>query len=41
LPAIQGYLRVRAGKHFPTDVITGYIVGLGSAWLMHKMHAPN
>ena len=41
LPAIQGYLRVRAGKHFPTDVITGYIVGLGSAWLMHKMHTPN
>lgn len=41
LPAVQGYLRVRAGKHFPTDVISGYLVGLGSAWLMQKMHKVN
>jgi len=27
VPAITGYLRVRAGKHFPTDTITGYIAG--------------
>jgi len=27
IPAITGYLRVRAGKHFPTDTITGYIAG--------------
>ncbi len=39
IPAIQGYLRVRAGKHFPTDVITGYIVGLGSSYLIHKLHS--
>ena len=26
-PAAMGYLRVRAGKHFPTDVLTGYAVG--------------
>ena len=39
LPALQGYLRVRAGKHFPTDVITGYLIGLGSSWLMHRLHA--
>lgn len=38
IPAIEGVLRVKAGKHFPTDVITGYLVGLGSAWLMHKVH---
>ncbi len=38
VPAIEGLLRVKAGKHFPTDVITGYLVGLGSAWLMHKVH---
>jgi len=29
LPATTGYLRVRAGKHFPTDVITGFIIGGG------------
>ncbi len=38
LPAIQGFLRVKAGKHYPTDVITGYLVGLGSSFLMHKLH---
>lgn len=26
-PAAMGYLRVRAGRHFPTDVLTGYLVG--------------
>jgi len=38
VPAVEGYLRVRAGKHFPTDVITGYIVGATSGWLIPKMH---
>ncbi len=38
LPAVQGFLRVKAGKHYPTDVITGYLVGLGSAYLMHQLH---
>lgn len=38
LPAIQGLLRVKAGKHYPTDVITGYLVGLGTSFLMHKLH---
>ena len=27
VPAITGYLRVRAGKHFPTDTIVGGIAG--------------
>lgn len=27
LPAATGYFRVRGGKHFPTDVIVGYVVG--------------
>ena len=26
-PAAMGYLRVRAGRHFPTDVLTGYLIG--------------
>lgn len=38
LPALQGYLRVKAGKHYPTDVIVGYLVGLGSSFLMHQLH---
>jgi membrane-associated phospholipid phosphatase len=38
LPAVQGYLRVRAGKHYPSDVIVGYLAGLGSAFLMHHLH---
>ena len=39
LPALTGYLRVKAGKHFPTDVIVGYLVG--SAWgvLLPKIHS--
>lgn len=27
IPALTGYLRFKAGKHFPTDIIMGYIVG--------------
>jgi len=27
LPAAMGLLRVQAGKHFPTDVLTGYAIG--------------
>ncbi|MEO1410464.1 MAG: phosphatase PAP2 family protein [Bacteroidota bacterium] len=27
IPALTGFLRVKAGKHFPTDVLVGYIVG--------------
>jgi membrane-associated phospholipid phosphatase len=38
LPAIEGYLRVKAGKHYPSDVIVGYLAGLGSAWLIHQLH---
>lgn len=38
LPTVEGFLRVRAGKHYPTDVIVGYLVGLGSAYLMHRLY---
>lgn len=37
LPATTGYLRVRAGKHFPTDVITGFIIGGGIGLLTPSM----
>jgi membrane-associated phospholipid phosphatase len=29
LPAAMGLLRVKAGRHFPTDVLVGYLVGAG------------
>ena len=38
IPAIEGFLRVKAGKHYPSDVITGYLVGLGSSLIMHYLH---
>ena len=38
VPAVEGYLRVQAGKHFPTDVITGYIIGATSGWLIPRLH---
>ena len=41
LPALTGYLRVQAGKHFPTDVITGYIVGGACGLLIPHMHKNN
>lgn len=37
-PAITGLLRVRAGKHFPTDVATGYIVGAATGYLVPLIH---
>ncbi|MDG1433698.1 MAG: phosphatase PAP2 family protein [Saprospiraceae bacterium] len=38
LPAITGYLRVRAGKHYPTDVIIGYAVGAAIGILVPQIH---
>ncbi|MFZ1808966.1 MAG: phosphatase PAP2 family protein [Cyclobacteriaceae bacterium] len=41
IPAITGYLRVKAGKHFPTDVMTGYAVGAITGWLIPHLHSVN
>ncbi len=38
VPAINGYLRVKAGKHFPTDVITGYVIGAASGVIIPQLH---
>ncbi|MFN0203598.1 MAG: phosphatase PAP2 family protein [Bacteroidia bacterium] len=38
LPALTGYLRVKAGKHFPTDVLTGYLVGTAVGLLVPRLH---
>jgi hypothetical protein len=37
-PAITAYLRVRAGRHFPTDVIVGYGVGALVGYFIPKLH---
>ncbi len=38
IPAITGYLRIRAGKHFPTDTITGYALGAAVGILIPHLH---
>ena len=38
LPAVMGYLRVRAGRHYPTDTIGGYAVGALIGWGVPKLH---
>lgn len=38
IPALTGYFRVKAGKHFPTDVITGYLVGGALGILIPHFH---
>ncbi|MFT4677937.1 MAG: membrane-associated phospholipid phosphatase [Flavobacteriales bacterium] len=40
-PLLVGYMRIRAGKHFTTDVIGGYILGaslgLTMPWILQKI----
>jgi len=38
IPALTGYLRVEAGKHYPTDVIAGYILGATIGILVPQLH---
>ncbi len=38
VPAVTGYLRVRAGKHFPTDTITGFVAGGLVGVLLPHLH---
>ena len=37
-PMLVGFYRVRAGKHFPTDVIVGYFVGAGIGLAVPYLH---
>ncbi|MFY0675179.1 MAG: phosphatase PAP2 family protein [Bacteroidia bacterium] len=39
LPSAVAYLRVRAGKHFPTDVIAGMATGAVIGYLVPTLHA--
>lgn len=38
IPAVTGYLRVRGGRHFPTDVLAGYAVGALVGWGVPALH---
>lgn len=38
LPAVTGYLRVRAGKHYLSDVLVGYALGAVSGVLVPHWH---
>lgn len=38
IPALTAYLRVRAGRHYPSDVIAGYILGAGVGYLIPTLH---
>jgi membrane-associated phospholipid phosphatase len=38
LPAVTGYLRVKGGKHFNTDVLTGYAIGAIIGWAIPHLH---
>lgn len=37
-PAATGFFRYKAGKHFPTDVLTGYVVGASLGILIPHLH---
>jgi membrane-associated phospholipid phosphatase len=37
-PAVTGYLRYRAGYHYPTDILVGYVVGAATGIIVPKIH---
>jgi membrane-associated phospholipid phosphatase len=37
-PLVVAYLRVRAGKHFLSDVLAGYVVGAATGILIPRLH---
>ncbi len=38
VPALTGYLRVRGGQHFPTDVVAGYLLGGAIGYSVPTLH---
>jgi membrane-associated phospholipid phosphatase len=38
IPVTMGYLRVRGGKHFPSDVLVGLVVGAATGILVPQLH---
>lgn len=41
LASLVGYLRYRAGKHFPSDILTGAVIGSAIGWAIPFMHQAN
>ncbi|MFO7889876.1 MAG: phosphatase PAP2 family protein [bacterium] len=39
--ALTGYARIKAGMHYPTDVITGAVVGVAVGYLVTSLHKKN
>jgi membrane-associated phospholipid phosphatase len=39
--ALTGYLRYRAGKHFPTDILTGAAIGSAAGYFVPYFHRHN
>lgn len=33
-----GYIRIKSGKHYPSDVISGLLTGMGIAFINYKIH---
>ncbi len=40
VPVLMGWLRVRAGRHFPTDVLAGCAIGALVGWAVPYFHRP-
>ena len=38
VPAATGFFRMRAGKHFPSDVAVGYVMGAAVGYFIPKLH---
>jgi membrane-associated phospholipid phosphatase len=38
VPAVVGYMRYKAGKHFLTDNLLGYVIGAGAGILVPELH---
>lgn len=38
LPALTGYLRIRGGQHYPSDVVAGYALGATIGYLIPTLH---
>ncbi|MDX1906707.1 MAG: phosphatase PAP2 family protein [Bacteroidia bacterium] len=38
VPGVAGWMRVRAGKHFPSDVVAGYLTGMAIGITVPSLH---
>jgi len=38
IPLAVGFLRMKGGKHFLSDVLTGFVVGSATGWLVPQLH---